>query len=166
MNDRIKQPTLIAWKIRDVHHLHMNYLQNILSNYGLHIGQPRILHTIRKLDGATQKEIADHLNISPASLATSIKRMEIYGMLNKITNRSDLRRNSVQLSAKGTRVLEDSFNELAEVDSNMVKGFSKEELVQLSQFLDRLNNNLLSLEPHLSGTRENDNPLENQVRED
>lgn len=135
--------TQISWKIRDVHHLHMNHLQNVLSCYGLHFGQPRILHTIKKLDGATQKEIADKLNITPASLAVSIKRMERANLIEKNISSTNMRRNSISLTEYGAKILSNSFLSFLEVDNQMVQGFSNEELKMLSGYLDRMYDNLV-----------------------
>lgn len=134
--------TQIAWKIRDVHHLHMNHLQMVLSCYGLHFGQPRILHTIKMLDGATQKEIADKLNITPASLAVSIKRMQRANLIEKNMNSTNLRRNNIALTEYGIKILNNSYLSFLEMDDQMVQGFSNEELKKLSGYLDRMYENL------------------------
>lgn len=143
MPERAKS-TQIAWKIRDAHHLHMNHLQNIISSYGLHIGQPRILYTIKELNGATQKEIADKLNVTPASLAVSIKRMERAGLIEKNISESDLRRNYITLTDYGNRILNDSYLSLLKMDDQMVQGFSEGELEELVGFLDRIYANLIA----------------------
>lgn len=134
--------TQIAWKIRDAHHLHMNHLQNILSSFGLHFGQPRILYTIRSLNGASQKEIADKLNISPASLAVSIKRMERANLIEKNMSEVDLRRHKITLTEQGVKILNDSYWSLQEMDNQMVQGFSDKELKELSEYLVRIYENL------------------------
>ncbi|RCX21009.1 DNA-binding MarR family transcriptional regulator [Anaerobacterium chartisolvens] len=143
--------TQISWKIRDVHHLHMNHLQNILSCYGLYFGQPRILHTIKELHGATQKEIADKLNVTPASLAVSIKRMERAGLIEKKMSKTDLRRNYITLTEHGTGILNDSYSSLLKMDNKMVQGFSDEELEKLAGYLDRIYENLIAYKTTSTG---------------
>lgn len=149
-SDRAKS-TKIAWKIRDVHHQHMNHLQNILSCYGLYFGQPRILHTVKELNGATQKEIADKLNVTPASLAVSIKRMERANLIEKNMSKTDLRRNYITLTDYGSRILNDSFLSLLEMDNQMIMGFTDEELAVLTGYLDRILENLVAYKASSAG---------------
>lgn len=139
----LKDPAArIAWKIRDIHHRHMQHVHNVISRYGLHPGQPRILHTVACMDGATQKEIAARLQVSPASLAMSIKRMQKAGLLEKVGDRRDLRINQIRLTAEGKRVQAASLAELIASAQRMLAGFSPEEIDLLASYLDRIHQNL------------------------
>ena len=53
------------------------------SELGLYFGQPGILEYILMNNGCTQKELAEHLHVSPASVATTLKRMEKSGFFVK-----------------------------------------------------------------------------------
>jgi DNA-binding MarR family transcriptional regulator len=138
--------TQVAWKIRDINHLHMQNIMGIIENYGLHSGQPRILHTIANMNGSTQKEIADKLQISPASLAVSIKRLQKAGLLEKVTDESDLRVNQIYLTEKGRKVQSESLADLIAFDNYLIEGFSPDEISQLDSFLCRIYTNLKKAE--------------------
>lgn len=138
--------TQLAWKIRDIHHLHMQNIMGIIENYGLHSGQPRILHTIAEMNGATQKAIANKLQSSPASLAVSIKRLQKAGLLEKVTDESDLRINQIYLTEKGKKVQSESLADLIMFDNYLLDGFSPEEILQLDSFLCRIYTNLKKVE--------------------
>ena len=48
---------------------------------GIHPGQPPLLHYIQDHPGCTQKEAADELDVTPASAAASLKRLEKAGLV-------------------------------------------------------------------------------------
>lgn len=139
--------TRLFWKIRDIHHMQRNLAFHQLAEKGLHFGQPRMLHTIDRMEGATQKEIAEALHTTPASFATSVKRMEKAGLVAKITDKKDLRRNSVQLTEMGRALMNDATEAFQERDRRMMDGFSEEELLQLASFLERIAANIDAMTP-------------------
>lgn len=138
--------TRIAWKIRDIEHRHLQMIQGILDRFGLHFGQPRILYTVMTMNGASQNEIAEKLQISPASLAVSIKRMQRVGLLEKVTDEKDLRVNKVRITEKGIKVQEGFRAEACATDRQMLSGFSPEELAQVEYYLEQIYRNLNQIE--------------------
>ena len=50
--------------------------RSLMADSGLHPGQPRLLEYIRSHPGCTQKEAADELDVTPASAAASLKRLD------------------------------------------------------------------------------------------
>lgn len=138
--------TRIAWKIRDIERRHLQMIQGILERFGLHFGQPRILHTVKTMNGAPQKEIAEKLQISPASLAMSIKRMQKVGLLETVHDQKDMRVKQVRITAKGIRVQEDFHAAATASDRHMLTGFSAAELARLEDYLERIYQNLKRIE--------------------
>ena len=134
--------TQFAWKIGTIYRLHMQKITGVYENYGLYPGQSRILHTIAEMNGSTQTEIAAKLNISPASLAVSIKRMQKVGLVEKVVDKSDLRNNLISITEKGIKVQADSITELIMFDNNLLSGFSSDEIQQLDGYLTRVCANL------------------------
>lgn len=125
---------------------HMAVIHNILGKHNMHAGQPRILYCIDEMRGASQAEIAKALRISPASLATSVRRMEKAGLLTKSSNEQDLRVNTVQVTEYGHRMLKDSMHAAGESDKLLFQDFTPEEMKQVAGYLDRIYNNLSLLE--------------------
>ena len=75
------------------------------SSLGLYFGQPSILEFILQNNNCTQKELAEHLHISPASVATTLKRMEKSGFIERIEDKSDTRKKRLTVTEKGENVL-------------------------------------------------------------
>ena len=140
----------LSWLIRDLEHLHMLVASDILAEYDLHSAQPRILGTIARMNrtkdngarGATQKDIADALQTSPAALAMSMKRLQKAGLIEKREDETDLRVNQIHLTEKGKQIHNESLSKIVEIDQHMLEGFSAEETAQLFHYLNRLYDNL------------------------
>ena len=97
---------------------------------------------IKEHNLCTQKELADSLHISPASVATSIKRLEKTGFVKRATDKDDVRKNRLSLTDDGLNILREFRIICDETDKKMFTGFSEEECGLLCSFLQRLYNNL------------------------
>ncbi len=122
--------------------IHRYHITKAAQKAGLYYGQPMILEFISKNVLCTQKELADNLHISPASVATSIKRLEKSGYVSRVADSEDTRKNRLSLTESGLKVLKDFRNICDETDKEMFRGFSKEECEQLCNYLERLYSNL------------------------
>jgi DNA-binding MarR family transcriptional regulator len=133
--------TQIAWKLGMIYRLHMQNIAGINENFGLYSGQTRTLQAISEMNGATQRELADRLNITPASLAVSVKRMQKAGIVEKVADQTDLRSNRIHITEKGRKILSESLSEFIRFDNSLLIGFSPEEMRQLDAYLLRIHKN-------------------------
>ena len=122
--------------------IHRYHITKSAQKAGLYYGQPMILDYIKDNNLCTQKELADSLHISPASVATSIKRLEKSGFVKRTTDKEDIRKNRLSLTEDGLKILTDFRSICDETDKEMFNGFSEEECELLCNFLQRLYNNL------------------------
>ena len=133
-------------KINDAFHAyhcsHRSIVDSRFREKGIYLGQPPILKFISDNENATQKEIAEHLHISPPSVATSLKRMEESGLVVRLENKKDARRNTVKLTKKGKELQSFAENTFMRIDDIAYKGFTEEEMDLMVTFLERMNNNL------------------------
>lgn len=134
--------TQLAWKIGKIYRLHMQNISGVNENYGLYQGQSRILETIAEMNGSTQKELADTLSISPASLAVSVKRLQKAGVVEKTADQADLRNNRIYITEKGQKIQKDSMSEFIRFDNTLLAGFEPGEIKELDAFLTRIQTNL------------------------
>lgn len=110
----------------------------ICESVGLYPGQLPLLEYIIKNDGCTQKEIADTLKVSPASIATSTKRLQKAGLIQKQTDEENLRKNMLSVTEKGVELAK-KCREIFDVsDKKLFGGFSDEELLSVKESLDKL----------------------------
>ena len=90
----------------------------------------------------SQVELARHLEITPATIAVSLKSMEKDGLICRKVKGEDNRANFVELTEKGKRIAEESSEYFNSVDEQMYQGFSQEERKELSDYLDRVYDNM------------------------
>ncbi len=112
------------------------------SSLGLYFGQPAILEYILQNNYCTQKELAAHLHISPASVATTLKRMEKAGFIKRIDDEKDSRKKQLTVTKNGEKALSEFRAICDETDSQLFVGFSDDEKEQLMGYLKRLNANI------------------------
>ncbi len=122
-------------------------MQAELSSRGLGaLGQPMILFMLKeKGEGgqvAAQRELADALHVSPATIAVSLKSLEREGYVEKLADERDQRRKGVRLTAKGEAAFHRCIQVFQAVDQRMFEGFSPEEMDQLSGYYARMIRNL------------------------
>lgn len=86
----------------------------------------------------TQKELADRFEVSPAAIASSIKRLEADGYIIRKTNESDTRQNMIFITDKGREVVEFSKSTFEELDRKTYGSMSEEELIRLDELLDKM----------------------------
>ncbi len=122
--------------------LHRYYISKVANRMGVYRGQPQIMDYLIKNGEATQREIADYLHVSPASVAVSVKRMAKAGLLDKTADENDLRFNKIRITPKGVDIERACREEFDKIDNRMFNGFSDEELKQFDSFLKRINENL------------------------
>ena len=127
---------------REYHCNHRNIIDKNFRENGIYFGQPPILKYLSENDNATQKEIADFLHISPPSVATSLKRMEDSGLVVRIADKKDARRNNLRLTEKGKKLSEYADNLFLSADEATFSDFTDEEIETLIKFLERMNKNL------------------------
>ncbi len=112
------------------------------ENMALYHGQFPIMDTLSRHDGCTQKELADMLMVSPASIAVSTKRLEKSGLLTRRTDECNARCNRLSITEHGLATLEKCRAVLDRVDENAFSGFSETELEAFTAYLDRIIVNL------------------------
>lgn len=118
-----------------------------LEDGGIHFGQPPILHFLHENPNATQKDIADSLNISPASVAVSVKRMEKAGIISRATDKDDARRNNLSLTEKGEKLNEIAIRTFDLVNNAKLSSLSDDELSLMLSITKKMGKNLSLLLP-------------------
>jgi DNA-binding MarR family transcriptional regulator len=142
VNDAIR----LDWAL---HALQKQCLARLFFNHSIHFGQPPLLCTIKKLGSCSQNELARTLNVSPASIAVSLKRMEKSGYIQKMHDPNDLRSNRIALTAAGQEAACWSEDVLRDVTRQKFAGFTEEECGQLMHFFARMQQNLIDYKNQL-----------------
>lgn len=132
----------LAWKLDKMFMLRRIMLTKSIANTGLYLGQLPILAYISHNDGCTQKEISDWLNVSPASIALSTKRLQKAGFIKKTVDKDNLRCNRLSVTETGSETAIRCREAMNQFDENMFKGISEEDLRQFEKTIDFFIDNL------------------------
>lgn len=137
---------------RVIFHMHMNCAKKEFDKKGIDpASHPQILFMLRHESehmAASQKEIADKLGVSAPTVAISIKRMEKAGMVHKVADEKDLRRNLITLTERGQQFVDESQAVFETIDEGMFRGLSLQEREQLKTLFLRIVSNLEAMGAH------------------
>lgn len=122
--------------------MYYSRIQSQLAEVGLYRGQPPILMLLYKNDGMSQKEMARALNLSPATMTATLKRMEKAGLVLREMDEHDQRILRVHLSEKGREMCETGESRIGVVTAELLEGFTLEEQQQLNEYLGRIARNM------------------------
>lgn len=117
-------------------------LHPIWAKMGLIAGQPRVLSHLYVRDQVTQRELSDACSIDPATLSRALDRLEDMGYITRNDNPGCRRSYLVVLTEEGRKVAGQVHQVFHEIEEQMVKGFSEEEMETLYGLMDRIYQNL------------------------
>lgn len=118
-----------------------------VSKLGIHPSQHFLLMCLGRMGSAvSQTQIASEMDVTPASVARTIKNLDMGGYIKRNESEGDCRRNEIYVTEKGRRVTEESKRMFHEIDEGIYAGFSDEDLLQLRGLLRRMLDNICVLE--------------------
>lgn len=118
--------------------MHRMYLDREVLKTGVYRSQHQILMYIARFPNASQKEIANHQQVSTATIAVSLKKLEKGGYISRVVDCNDNRYNQICITEKGQAVVEESVQIFRKAEEGMFRGFTPEEKEKLGDFLDRM----------------------------
>lgn len=127
------------------------------ADIGLHHSQHRMLmHLTNNKVIRSQRQLAEHFGISPAAVATMLKKLEADGYIAraKSANGQDSRNNEIVITELGRKVATETEQYFRMVDCQAIKDFNEDEIEQFILFLERIKNNLAELETDKTGGEE------------
>ncbi len=108
---------------------------------GVYRSQHRLLMILGRNPDISQTMLAEKLEISPAAVTVSLKKLEKSGYIARQCSEEDNRINRVVITQKGQDVIEQSNNYFREMDLAFFEGFSEEEKDRLENMLERIATN-------------------------
>lgn len=125
-----------AFLFHSLHRAHRNAVLSALSAKGLaDVGQPMILFLLEQTEAGSempaQKDLAERLHVTPATIANSLKSLERMGYITKSTDARDGRKKRVSITEKGRAAVRGCEEVFHSVDEQMHRGLSPEENEEL-----------------------------------
>ena len=125
---------------------HRCVLEKRLNSTGVYRSQHRVLMCIHDHPNISQKELARMNDVTSATIAVTLKKLEKGGYISRTVDERDNRFNQITVTEKGQQVVKDSRRIFSEVENAMFSGFSEEEFTAMGGYFDRIMENLVRLE--------------------
>jgi len=140
--DRNQEFRVVVERVAHLNLLHRAFLQHATLERGLFMGQLPIIKYVSEHDGCTQVELAKGLMVSAPSIATSIKRMQRNGLLERKRSDSDSRSNRISITGKGLELGRTCRKVFDAVNRKMFEGFDTRDFTVLSGYIERMIDNI------------------------
>ncbi len=121
------------------------YRQNIdklVHPYGFSAGQVPLMQLLSERDGQTQKELAEQLEVTPASLTSMLNRMERAGLIERQRSEADQRAFHVVLTVRGRNAAKKLGAIIRFVNARNLAGFRTEEKLLFLRFMEQMDDNM------------------------
>ena len=144
-NTDVFTPHALQHRLMRVNRLHRKAIDKSMSATGLHKSQHMMLMYLSREKCSSQKNIAEHFDISPAAVAVSLKKLEADGYINRQRGENDCRFNEIEITEKGKQVVDFSHDMFVSIDSKAFEGIDTEQRKVFAQVLEKMSENLKSL---------------------
>ncbi len=123
--------------------MHKSCVDRAISELGIHRNQHIILmHLAKQGDLPSQKELAEHLRVSPAAVAVALQKLENDGYISRTPDENDSRYKKIVITDKGKDTVDKSRRIFYEIDSAMCGSLNEDELSNLKTYLEKMRNGL------------------------
>ena len=140
-----QQPDTIDFLLAQICHLHHHRAHELLEGIGLYRGQPPVLRALWEQEGLTHTELANRLDIAPATITKMLQRMEKAGFVQRRADLDDQRVSRVFLTEAGRAIQTELQGIFQKMEIETFNGFSQDEQKVLWQFLMQIRNNLIQV---------------------
>lgn len=141
--------------------LHRSAVEMNLKSLNMHRSQRMLLMLVsHSPNDISQKELADKLQITPAAVAMTLKKMENDGYISRRTDKYDNRVNRMVLLPKGEEAVRLSEKVFVAIDNAMFEGISDEEISAFVKTMEKINNNLAEFERKAQASANTEGVLE------
>ncbi len=128
--------------------LHRSAVESRVEKLGIHRSQHIALLAVAREEGKqNQITIAEQLQISPAAVSVTMKKLEKGGFIDRCDTETDARQKKLTLTEKGKKTVAETRVLFDQVDDMMCGGISDEEMKIFCDVLSKMIENLRNNEP-------------------
>ena len=126
--------------------LHRSVVEKRVGELGIHRTQYMLLNYLSNSEGApSQKQIAQSFDVTPAAIATSLKKMEKNGLIERKSDEADNRVKVITVSEKGRELLEKTRMLFNQINDAMFDGVTEAEYAEMKRVFMLMTDNLLNI---------------------
>ena len=132
----------LSYLLRSVGMKYRYYAYNALGKDRWGISQDLAIYHIAQNKRLNQKDLANKLSITPASVSVIVNQMESEGLLNRIPDEKDGRKFTLLLTEKGRSLVSKVRNSWLKIQEEITNGFTESEKGTLLRLLQKVEKNL------------------------
>lgn len=135
----------ISLQLKRLHDEMHKQANNRLQKQGLTFSQLHVLiylYRDAKENTASMKQLEKRFEVAQATMAGIVSRLETKELVCSFSDETDRRVKRVRIAEAGIALLLENKESINIHNRNLVEGFSEEELNRLSEYLDRLYDNV------------------------
>ena len=122
-----------------VSRMHRRAVDRFVVDFGVPRSQHRLLMHIERMGSASsQAELAKQLDVSGATVAVMLKKLESEGYIERSVAASDCRINEIRLTEAGLDVVERSRRRFSEIDEDFFGALSPDELEKFIEYMEKI----------------------------
>lgn len=121
---------------------HRKIAGRLLEAHCFHRGQTPLIFALSHEDGRTNSELAELLEVTPATITNMVKRMEKAGFVQRKKDLSDERVKRVWLTEQGQGKVQDLHDVMMHLQSVSFGNFTDEEKEQFRHLMEKILTNL------------------------
>ena len=132
----------VGYQVRMTHRALQRYLQIKIKPHGVTLGTWYFLRALWHEDGLTQRELSRRIGTREPTTMAAILAMEANGLVRRVRNNVDRRKQNVFLTPKGRRLKSKLLPLAREVVNTATAGLGERELELFLGFLSTVQHNL------------------------
>lgn len=121
---------------------HFQYCESQFESLGIGPGQVPILIELGKHGQLSQRDLAEKVRVTPATISGTLKRLEKSGFVVRTSMADDARVSLVSLSETGKVLMEEARSVFHEADEMPIADFSEQEREELLGYIRRMLTNV------------------------
>ncbi|MBE7347636.1 MarR family transcriptional regulator [Staphylococcus epidermidis] len=128
------------FEIQDIALKSKQYADNAIQDLGLSAQQGRIINYIytHQNQSVSQKELADHFNVSTASIGGSLKVLEKYNYIERTKRNDNARQYQIVVLPKGESIIQDFEEKMSNLYQEFSTFLTEDEFKSLLSLLTQL----------------------------
>ena len=143
----------IGFLFHDVARFRSLVYDHFMQPYGLTRAQWRVLGTLLRKDGLTQRELCDRIDIGAVTLSGLIDRLEARGWVERREDPKDRRVKRVWRTVQVKEIRNNMQRRTNELNEMALKGLSQKQIEELVSMLEVVKGNLMTVADEIQENR-------------
>ena len=131
-----------SYLLRSISMKYRHYAYNVLGKDRWGVSKDLALYHISQNKKLSQKNLANKLNVTPASVSVIVHQMESEGLLVRIPDERDGRQVNLLLTEKGQNLVPRVKNSWSKIQEKITSGLDESEKATLLHLLQKVEKNL------------------------